>query len=185
MSVLSDAKAPGLVTLLHHLLVIRWATAVEGRIYHVEWWNLQWSSFDPMSQQSMRVWITIRLLEAQPHHSALAKLADPPRHPWRAYLLSLGHVGVALGTDWAGRLGGLERRAVHLQPPQITAPEAALIHYSRLGRPPTARAVPRGLVCSDQTEGLALEWDSTLCSRRRPAPEHSSPHARSTYTFTS
>lgn len=62
------------------------------------------------------------------------------------FLLSLGHVGVALGTDWAGWLGGLERRTVHLQPPQITAPEAALIHDSCLGRSPTARAVPRGLV---------------------------------------
>lgn len=40
-----------------------------------------------------------KLLQAQPHNSDLAKMADPHRHPWQAYLLSLGHVGVALGTD--------------------------------------------------------------------------------------
>lgn len=62
------------------------------------------------------------------------------------FLLSLGHVRVALGTDGAGRLGRLEGCTVHLQPPQITAPEAALIHDARLWRPPTAGAVPCGLV---------------------------------------
>lgn len=62
------------------------------------------------------------------------------------FLLSLGHIGVALGTDGAGRLGRLEGCAVHLQPPQITAPEAALVHDACLRRPPTAGAVPCGLV---------------------------------------
>lgn len=62
------------------------------------------------------------------------------------FLLSLGHVGVALGTDRAGCLGRLEGGAVHLQPPQVTAPEAALVHDACLRRPPTAGAVPRGLV---------------------------------------
>lgn len=62
------------------------------------------------------------------------------------FLLSLGHVGVALGADGAGRLGRLEGRAVHLQPSQVAAPEAALVHDADLGGPPTGGAVPRGLV---------------------------------------
>lgn len=75
-----------------------------------------------------------------------------------AYLLSLGHVSVALGTDGAGCLGRLEGCAVHFQPPQVTAPEAALIHNACLRRPPTAGTVPRGLVCTNQMQsGLALE----------------------------
>lgn len=62
------------------------------------------------------------------------------------FLLSLGHVGVALGTDGAGRLGRLKGRAVHLQPPQVTAPEAALIHNACLRCPPAAGAISHGLV---------------------------------------
>lgn len=62
------------------------------------------------------------------------------------FLLSLGHVGVALGTDGAGCLCRLEGCTVHLQPPQITAPEAALIHDACLRCPPTAGAVSCGLV---------------------------------------
>ena len=177
--------------------MIRWVTVVEGRIYNMEW-QKRWTSqgrmkffwpYEPEVYEGMNYSsdaAAAKLLQAQPHNSDLAKMADPHCHPWWAYLLSLGHVGVALGTDWAGRLGGLERRAVHLQPPQITAPEAALIHDSCLGRPPTARAVPRGLVCSDQREkGLALEWDNRLCSLLHPAPENSSPHTMSTHTFRS
>lgn len=88
-----------------------------------------------------------------------------------AYLLSLGHIGVALGTDGAGRLGRLEGCAVHLQPPQITAPEAALVHDACLRRPPTAGAVPCGLVCTNQKQSsLALEWN-LLSSRFHPDSE--------------
>lgn len=94
--------------------------------------------------------------------------------PWLAYLLSLGHVSVALGTDGAGRLGRLEGCAVHLQPPQVTAPEAALIHNACLRCPPAAGAISRGLVCTDQMQsGLALEWNMPL-SQFYPDPEDSS-----------
>lgn len=110
-------------------------------------------------------------------------MADPP---WLAYLLSLGHVGVALGTDGAGRLGRLEGCAVHLQPPQVTAPEAALIHNACLGCPPAAGAIPRGLVCTDQMQsGLALEWNTPL-SQFYPALEDSSlPHLVSSHIWKS
>lgn len=62
------------------------------------------------------------------------------------FLLSLGDVSVALGTDGAGWLGRLEWGAVHLQSPQITASEAALIHNACLNCPPTVGAIPCGLV---------------------------------------
>lgn len=62
------------------------------------------------------------------------------------FLLSLGHVSVTLGTDRAGRFRRLERGTVHLQPSQITAPEAALINNACLRRPPNAGAIACGLV---------------------------------------
>lgn len=67
------------------------------------------------------------------------------------YLLSLGHVSVALGTDRAGWFRRLEGSTVHLQPSQITAPEAALIHDACLRCPPNAGAVACGLVCTKQS----------------------------------
>lgn len=62
------------------------------------------------------------------------------------FLLSLGHVSVALGTDRAGWFRRLEGSTVHLQPSQITAPEAALIHNACLRRSPNAGAIACGLV---------------------------------------
>lgn len=62
------------------------------------------------------------------------------------FLLSLGHVSVALGTDRAGRFRSLEGGTVHLQPSQITAPEAALVHNACLRCPPNAGAIACGLV---------------------------------------
>lgn len=67
------------------------------------------------------------------------------------YLLSLGHVSVALGTDRAGWFRRLQGSTVHLQPSQITAPEAALIHDACLRCPPNAGAVACGLVCTKQS----------------------------------
>lgn len=90
-----------------------------------------------------------------------------------AYLLSLGHVRVALGTDGAGRLGGLEGRAVHLQPPQVAAPEAALVHDARLRCPPTAGAVPCGLVCKASAERPGVRVAAgTLPARPGPCASH-------------
>lgn len=62
------------------------------------------------------------------------------------FLLSLGHVSVALGTDRAGWFCRLQRSTVHLQPPQIAAPEATLIHNACLWCPPNAGAIACGLV---------------------------------------
>ena len=81
---------------------------------------------------------------------------------------------MALGTDGAGRLGRLEGCAVHLQPPQITAPEAALIHNACLRCPPTVGAISRGLVCANEMQsGLALEWN--IPSARFHPPSEDSP----------
>lgn len=62
------------------------------------------------------------------------------------FLLSLGHVSVALGTDRAGWLCRLQWGTVHLQSPQITAPEATLIHNACLRCPPNAGAIACRLV---------------------------------------
>lgn len=80
-------------------------------------------------------------------HSVVLVCCSPSTCVLQVYfLLGLGHVGVALGTDGAGWLGGLERGTVHLQPSQVAAPEAALIYNACLGCPPSAGAVACGLV---------------------------------------
>lgn len=62
------------------------------------------------------------------------------------FLLSLGHVSVALSSDGPGCLGRLQGCTVHLQPSQVAAPEAALVHDAHLRCPPVGGAIPRGLV---------------------------------------
>lgn len=170
-SLLSDTKAHAcLATVLLHLPIITSSIAVEGEICNAEW-PKRWGHEDVIhpfganeffwlvSQETMGKGFCL----AHPH-ARERPLEDgwiPPR--W-AYLLGLGHVGVALGTDRAGWLGRLEGCAIHLQPSQITAPEAALIHDACLRCPPTAGAIPCGLVCTNQTEWPHVRVESVFFS---------------------
>lgn len=94
---------------------IRSSRGVERRIYNVEWpegWSseVRTVSFRPVSQDIGR---NSYLASPQIEDTSMSwGWWILPRQ--LAYLLSLGHVSVALGTDRAGRLGRLEGCTVHL-----------------------------------------------------------------------
>lgn len=92
------------------------------------------------------VWLSLLLGRLLLHSVGLVSCTSSTCVLQMYFLLCLGHVSVALGTDRAGWFCRLQRGTVHLQPPQITAPEATLIHNACLRCPPNAGAVACGLV---------------------------------------